>query len=372
MGFVMVPIVSVGLLHTTNNLDLVWRLILGLGSLPGVFLMGLQYRMYNNNSTSQSTYPSSDGRQLVPSEDQDEVESGDDIGPLAFEPPGPREISKHDTPHQALQQETNLPEGDAQESNQGLLGVDDGRIFSVEVNGSSFWESIRQEPGLGRKLLGTAGTWFLFDVLFYGNTIFQPIVVEAAFGGSETDNPLELLQKTALDSLILTSIALPGYAVAGLAMGEKKDYFCISQQSPRYVMLQGFAAMAILYFAIGWNWSYLRHYPTVLVVLYGLSFFFANYGPNTTTFILPSLTYSPECRSTLNGISAACGKLGALVGATLFEPAADDLGDNYVMIICSAVSVVAVSLKNCCVPQLGSRPSPSPRPAAQSAGRNVV
>ena len=196
----------------------------------------------------------------------------------------------------------------------------------------------------------------LQDVLFYGNTLFQPIVVEAAFGSAESDSPIHVLQKTSIDSLILTSIALPGYAVAGLLIGKRT---CCVLQTPRYVMLQGFAAMSVLYFAIGSNWSYLRHYPVLLVTLYGLTFFFANYGPNTTTFIMPSLIFSPECRSTLNGISAASGKLGALLGATLFAPAADKWGSDMVMIICSGVAIVSFIITWCFVPREGERHQPS-------------
>ena len=116
-------------------------------------------------------------------------------------------------------------------------------------------------------------------------------------------------------------------------------------------MLQGFAAMAILYATIGANWSYLRGYPAVLVFLYGMTFFFANYGPNTTTFILPSLIFEQEHRATWNGVSAAAGKLGALTGATFFEPAAEDLGDSAVMIICAVVAVIAFFLTFFAVPK---------------------
>merc|ERR1712078_121149 len=118
-------------------------------------------------------------------------------------------------------------------------------------------------------------------------------------------------------SLILTSIALPGYAMAGIMIGQKA--FCL-RQTPRYIMLQGFGAMAILYAIIGLNWSYLRDDPTILVILYGMTFFFANYGPNTTTFILPSLIFEENHRATWNGVAAASGKIGALTGAALFEP----------------------------------------------------
>jgi hypothetical protein len=219
-------------------------------------------------------------------------------------------------------------------------------------DGGGWLSTLFHEPGLGRKVLGTAGTWFLFDIVFYGNTIFQPIVVQAAFGGggsssSESEDPVHLLRKTATNSLILTSIALPGYAVAGLIMGKKT--LCITQ-TPRYVMLQGFAMMAILYATIGSNWDYLKGYPSTLVFLYGMTFFFANYGPNTSTFILPSLMFDPQHCATWNGVSAAAGKLGALTGATLFEPAAEAWGDGSVLMICSVIAVVAWVLTLVTVP----------------------
>jgi PHS family inorganic phosphate transporter-like MFS transporter len=51
------------------------------------------------------------------------------------------------------------------------------------------------------------------------------------------------------------------------------------------------------------------------VVLYGLTFFFANFGPNSTTFIVPAEIFPARLRSTCHGISAASGKLGAIVGS---------------------------------------------------------
>lgn len=131
-------------------------------------------------------------------------------------------------------------------------------------------------------------------------------------------------------------------------MGKKT--FCV-RQTPRYVMLQGFAAMTILYATIGFNWSYLRGDPTMLVFLYGMTFFFANYGPNTTTFILPSLVFEIEHRATWNGVSAAAGKLGALTGATMFAPAADELGDDIVMLLCAGIAFFAFLLTYCAVPE---------------------
>ncbi|KAM3355951.1 inorganic phosphate transporter 1-4-like [Capsicum galapagoense] len=51
------------------------------------------------------------------------------------------------------------------------------------------------------------------------------------------------------------------------------------------------------------------------VVLYSLTFFFANFGPNTTTFFVPVEIFPARLQSTCHGISTVVGKLGAMVGA---------------------------------------------------------
>jgi hypothetical protein len=198
-----------------------------------------------------------------------------------------------------------------------------------------FFLSLWEEPQLFRKLCGTALCWFFFDTLFYGNTLFTPVVLEKAFG------PKESISDKAIDGVILSLIALPGYYVSVICIG--------TFQTPKYVQLQGFTLMGLIFGIIGLFFSTISENKIALLTLYGLTFFFANYGPNTTTFILPSLTYSPLCRSTLNGISAASGKLGALFGALSFEPATDLWGDGVVMMICASLSIIGFVLTWVCV-----------------------
>jgi len=57
--------------------------------------------------------------------------------------------------------------------------------------------------------------------------------------------------------------------------------------------------------------------------------------------MLPSMTFSRPCRSTLNGVCAASGKFGALIGSSVFLPLASWLGNDKVMMLCAAVSIVA-------------------------------
>jgi hypothetical protein len=56
------------------------------------------------------------------------------------------------------------------------------------------------------------------------------------------------------------------------------------------------------------------------------------------------MTFSKPCRSTLNGISAACGKAGALLGTTIFVPLSTRFGDQWIMLACAFLSIIGFAL----------------------------
>ena len=82
----------------------------------------------------------------------------------------------------------------------------------------------------------------------------------------------------------------------------------------------------------------------LMLLLYGLTFFFSNFGPNSTTFILPSETFPSHIRTTLNGFSAAMGKVGATIGSAAFKPMKEAVGLQWTMIVCSFVSLAGLLL----------------------------
>jgi len=55
------------------------------------------------------------------------------------------------------------------------------------------------------------------------------------------------------------------------------------------------------------------------VFLYCLTDFFQNFGPNVTTFVIPGEIFPTRYRSTAHGISAASGKLGAIIAQVAFS-----------------------------------------------------
>lgn len=66
------------------------------------------------------------------------------------------------------------------------------------------------------------------------------------------------------------------------------------------------------------------------MTLYCLANFFQNFGPNTTTFIVPGEVFPTRYRSTAHGVSAACGKLGAIIAQVLFAAFGEELKVMYV------------------------------------------
>ena len=91
--------------------------------------------------------------------------------------------------------------------------------------------------------------------------------------------------------------------------------------------------------------------PTLVVIIYGLTFFSSNFGPNTVTFLLPAATFPSAARSTLNGISAASGKVGATIGSSCFKPllkaleaysmkkwGTEEHGVQFIFLICAVVA----------------------------------
>jgi PHS family inorganic phosphate transporter-like MFS transporter len=191
------------------------------------------------------------------------------------------------------------------------------------------------------KLLGCAGGWFLFDITFYGNSLFQAEVLTHIFNATHSDGPTPIEggidNNHAIQMLVIAAMGLPGYYVSVYLM----DSF-----GRRNIQLQGFFFMALTFGILGVFLKQLEGLSGLMLLLYGLTFFFSNFGPNSTTFILPAETFPPHLRTTLNGFSAACGKAGATLGSATFKLLVADksFGLGKTLILCAAVSLLGLLL----------------------------
>ncbi|XP_012490693.1 probable inorganic phosphate transporter 1-7 [Gossypium raimondii] len=163
----------------------------------------------------------------------------------------------------------------------------------------------------GLHLLGTTTTWFLLDIAFYSQNLFQKDIFSAIgwIPSAKTMNALEEVYKIArAQTLIALCSTVPGYWFT-VAFIDIMGRFAIQ--------LMGFFFMTVFMFALAIPYDHWIHKDNRIgfVVMYSLTFFFANFGPNATTFVVPAEIFPARLRSTCHGISAAAGKLGAMVGA---------------------------------------------------------
>jgi PHS family inorganic phosphate transporter-like MFS transporter len=80
------------------------------------------------------------------------------------------------------------------------------------------------------------------------------------------------------------------------------------------------------------------------LLVYGISYFFTEFGPNMTTFVMPSEIYPVSMRTTGHGISAGIGKLGAFIGVFLFPVLQTSLGLRGTLGLTAGISVLGLGL----------------------------
>ncbi|MFZ0162013.1 MAG: MFS transporter [Trebonia sp.] len=204
----------------------------------------------------------------------------------------------------------------------------------VSRNGSG---ALRHEMGLrafltNRRwlimLAGTAGTWFLLDYAYYGNTISTPQILGLISPHAST------MTKIALQLAIFVVAAVPGYVLA-IAKLDKIGH--------RRLQLLGFAMMAACFAVI----ALVPGMTTIVVpflLVYGVSYFFTEFGPNMTTFVMPSELYPVTMRATGHGISAGIGKLGAFIGVFLFPLLNEWFGLRGTLLLTAGVAVAGFAL----------------------------
>lgn len=234
--------------------DQMWRILIGFGCVPGI--IALYYRLTIAESPRYSL----------------DVTEGDDIRKVA----------------------------DAE------AAIDEAAaaLAPPKASISDFWSHFGQWK-YGKILFGTAGSWFTLDVAFYGLSLNSATILQT-IGYASSNNVYKKLYNSSAGNLILICAgALPGYwfTIATIDTVGRKP-----------IQLGGFLILTALFCGIGFGYHKLNDHG--LLALYVLAQFFQNFGPNTTTFIVPGEIFPTRYRSTAHGLSAAAGKVGAIIAQT--------------------------------------------------------
>jgi len=179
---------------------------------------------------------------------------------------------------------------------------------------------------LVRWLIGASLAWLFFDFVYYGNTIASPLIVKLVAPNAS------LTEQTAYTLAIFAVAAVPGYFVAA---------WTIDRLGRKFVQLMGFSVMTLAFLLL---WLVPGATTSVLpfLLLFGATYFFAEFGPNTTTFVYPAEIFPVRVRTTSHGIAAASGKLGAFVGTYALTSLVDGIGLGRSSAIVAGVSLLGL------------------------------
>ncbi|EER13488.1 inorganic phosphate transporter, putative [Perkinsus marinus ATCC 50983] len=179
-------------------------------------------------------------------------------------------------------------------------------------------------------LLGTALSWLFMDITFYGTGEFKHAVASDIFPSGEGT---QKIIDASIFAMIISFIALPGYICACLF---------IDRLGRWTLQVLGFCMMAVFYLVMAICIQFNANAYLNLVV-FGVTFFWTNFGPNTTTFIIPSEIFPTQVKTTCHGFSAAMGKVGAIIGAYSFPVLQSRIGLDGVMYVCTVVALLGLA-----------------------------
>ena len=274
VGLICGPLVAIILLVSGLNHDLVWRIMLGLGAVPALATFYLR-------------------RQIAETPRFALAMQGDVAG-------ASRTIDMVTMNHKQNGNNHKNNGAKLQSVNAASYGKSNGATASASRKKSSL--RLLLTPRYLRWLIGAAGAWFLLDIAYYGTTISSPLVLKSL-------NPhSNLVTNMFYTLLIFVVAALPGYIIAA---------FTIDRLGRKWIQCFGFAMMAVAYGLLA-LFPALTTITVSFLLIYGVSYFFTEFGPNVTTFVYPAEIFPVTVRSSAHGMAAALGKVGAFIGAFAF------------------------------------------------------
>ncbi|KAF9432534.1 Inorganic phosphate transporter pho84 [Entomortierella beljakovae] len=264
-----------------QNLDYVWRILIGFGCIPA--LVAVYFRL---------TIP--------------------------------------ETPRYVLDIENNLNKAERDvanvlKENNNHLQSDDDEVaihnpstakgsFSDFISYFSKWDNFKV-------LFGTSVAWFSLDVAFYGIGLNNSFILSSINFGSVKGDAYATNWNAAVGQIIIVLLgSVPGYWAT---------VFTVERLGRIRIQVLGFVMSCVLFLALGFAYDEIRNTSVALFVfLFALTQFFQNFGPNSTTFIIPGEVFPTRYRSTSHGIAAGSGKLGAIIAQVGFSRIKDNGGPN--------------------------------------------
>lgn len=165
-----------------------------------------------------------------------------------------------------------------------------------------------RDPRYRKLMIITGGGWFIYDVAFYGVSLFGGVIVNSIKSGDDDNVSSDSGVRYATSHQLIANLMGIPAAITTI--------YCIKYFGTKRVQCVGFLFQAFMFFLMAATYYDLKRTDdTSLFVIYCFLIFSLTSGSSITTFCLPAQYYPYEIRTTYGGMSAAAGKLGAAVGA---------------------------------------------------------
>jgi len=189
----------------------------------------------------------------------------------------------------------------------------------------SLKSELRTDEHFVAKFLVSGGCWFLFDIVVYGIGLFTGEIVHSIISPSSDISSNESVKMLTSRAMIVQALGVPATVVVIVLL----PYISLIK-----VQAYAFAALGLACLTFGCSYYSLRaKNPHALFGLYCFLGFTMQCGVNVTSYVFPSLMFRKEVRSSFNGVAAAMGKSGAILGAYLFPLIADHVQHGYAVVM---------------------------------------
>ncbi len=291
LGLLAGPLISLGLIYSGISLGIIWKLLLAFGAIPAMLVIYSRRKM-------------------------------------------------PETPRYSLNVKGDA--ATAQKNWKNYTGINADASADSRVVKEPWTRIITQKKFL-LTLIGTAGSWFLMDWALYGNSIMSSQMLSVLVPSSVVGIH-HLIRTTIYSAMVFGFAALPGYWIAT---------FTIDRIGRKTIQIIGFMAMAISFGVLGIFHQLLSSgYVVQFLVIYGLSYFFIEFGPNVTTFIYPPEVFPTKIRGLGSGASAAGGKTGAFIGTFLnVIILGSSIGESGLFLILAGLSALGLVLTVLLLPE---------------------
>ena len=189
----------------------------------------------------------------------------------------------------------------------------------------------RDGPRFGRAflitLLGTAGSWFFFNVAVYGNSVSQPLLIASI--APNTSN----LTNIAVNAVLVVCFSLVA-ALVGLAV--------LDRMPRKHLQILGFGLSALSMMLIA-AIPGLTATVAPFALIFGVSLFGIALGPNYTTMLFAAESFPTRIRSTAHGLSAGIAKIGAFAGALISPIVLAGLGLRFTVLIAGVCFLLGIA-----------------------------